>query len=695
MDTGTRHPTFEDRLVWVALGGILLLMVLVRTWVPYSQVFQHGDIVLAANDPYAFRYYLDRLLESGLHPFWPIDWARIPSEIAAHDVTFIVTMWMAAVLLGGSAYAGGLVLAAYPVVAAVATGIMVYLIAVWTTSDRRIGLVAVLLLALTPAHAYRTMLGFGDHDAFGYVALMLTVTGLVWLLRADARRQRFDLWYGVGVVLASGGMITASLGWRGGPILIAPIGIFAVSSAVLCVKHGRPPLRANRGMILSLALGTWLGFVVYFVGGWGEVHRALAPFLLLGLVLAVVVVGEGVHRVGVHWVVSAVPIPLVGLGWFAGLWMGVSIFAEPLERFWEFASGPDADVGERVSLFAGFDTTILMFGLLLLVAVPVMLWVLEIIWEDYRPNWLLLSSFAWGFLVLASFRYRWSALAALFVVVFGAVGVLYLAARMEVTQPVSFDVEEDPLVSMSIQPWHIREWGRAVVVVALVVVLILGMGMVQMPGTMTAITHDDTTHETATFIAGYAAEQDLEDPYVFTEWGSNRAYNYHVSGESRDYGYARNNYRPFVSSSEPSAWEDAVAHGDFVVVQDSQFAYPTDSMQVRLNDRYGSAGDGVEGLSHYRLVYVSEDTSTKVFQVVPGATISGTAEANTTVTIETDVTVGGEAFQYVRVVETDPDGAFTVTVPYAGTYTSDHGSVDVAEEEVIEGVEVRMEPNED
>lgn len=684
----------QERAVWLAVLGALALVVVVRTWIPYGQVFYDGEVMLAANDPYAFRYFVDRLLESGLHPFNPWDLAAIPEEIREHDVTFIVTMWAATVVFGGDATTGGAVLAWYPVVAGVATVGMAGLVATWLTDDRRVGLVALVLLALTPAHAYRTMLGFGDHDAFGYVVVMVTATALVWLLRADARGTSWrDLRYGAAVGLAGAGMVAASLGWRGGPILLAPIAVYAVVAPVVCVKAGRSPAATNRGLLLGLVAGAALGVAVHVGLGWGQLHRGLAPLLLCGLVVALVGIGEAIHRAGVPWPVTMGPIPLVAIAWFGGLWTGHPLFSEPLARFWRFASGPDSDVGERVSLFATPETAVLMFGLLLLVAIPVMLWVLvELTWPA-APGWLLVSSYAWGFLVLASFRYRWSALAALFVVVFGAVGVLYLAHHIGVVRPVAAFADGRGTDRPSWDGEDLAAAGRAAAVVAVVVVLVMGMGLVQVPATMNAITHDETTHETATVIAGYAHADEWADAetYVFTEWGSNRVINYHVSGDSRSYSFSRSHYRSFVSGNDPAEWtdhfEDRVG---FVMVQNSRYQYPTDSMQVRLNDRYGSAGDGVPGLSRYRLLHVSDDGSTTVFAYVPGATITGTGPANATVSLETDVVVSGEAFTYTRTVETDADGEFAVTVPYPGQYATDVGSVAVDEEAVLAGSNVSV-----
>jgi len=95
----------------------------------------------------------------------------------------------------------------------------------------------------------------------------------------------------------------------------------------------------------------------------------------------------------------------------------------------------------------------------------------------------------------------------------------------------------------------------------------------------------------------------------------------------------------------------------------------------------------VPAVEHFRLVHMSRFSAsqggypqalaqtsptvpawTKTFERVPGATIRGTGPANTNVTasVELQPNVGG-AFTYTQRVQTDADGSFTMTVPYAST----------------------------
>jgi dolichyl-diphosphooligosaccharide--protein glycosyltransferase len=60
----------------------------------------------------------------------------------------------------------------------------------------------------------------------------------------------------------------------------------------------------------------------------------------------------------------------------------------------------------------------------------------------------------------------------------------------------------------------------------------------------------------------------------------------------------------------------------------------------------------------------------KVFTLVPGATVTGTGPAETTLDLSTTVTVDGtgRTVEYRRRVETDSEGAFSVTLAHPGEY---------------------------
>lgn len=679
--------------LWLLVG--LALVVVVRVWVPSDEVFRDGAVVLAGNDPYFYRYWLDQLHGSGLSSIDPFDLAKLPAALREHDVLFVWAMWPWALLLGGGPRGSGLVLAWYPVVSAVVTGLLVFVISLWLTEDRRVAVLSVFVLALTPAHAYRTMLGFGDHHAFDYVALMVTVAAIVWLGSNDVRWSdsvRRQLAWVVAVVLLGAALAAQVLAWRGGPILLIPIGVYAIVGTVSSVDVGRSPSASHLGLIVGLALASMLGGFVHIGLGWAPAYRGFAPFVLFGFVAWVLAVGELASARGSTWLDAAVGMPLA-----VGLWMVTLVVVGPelllpLDGYVQFLQDASlarsAGIGETFSLIGSLDRPLLLFGLVLVAAIPSMVWVAAELRRLHRPGWLAVSAYAWVFLAMSVNRVRFTGLLALFTAVFAAVAIVWLAGRMEEATPLVLFGRGAGWGPFGWTPPEESDPLRVIGALGLLVLLVTGVGVAQLPATMDQITVDDRTFEAATWMDEHSAAQGWAYPenYVFSAWGSNRVYNYLVSGEAVSYAYAKRNYRPFVSSSDPVAWYDALEGGTgFIVVRSSSFAYPSDSMQVRLFERHGSAGDGVPGLAHYRLVYIGDAGELKVFTLVPGATIVGTAAPDATLSVATEVRVNGTTVTYRRDVRTDGDGRFSVTVPYAGEYQIGSRTVSVAEADVTAG----------
>jgi dolichyl-diphosphooligosaccharide--protein glycosyltransferase len=418
--------------------------------------------------------------------------------------------------------------------------------------------------------------------------------------------------------------------------------------------------------------------------------------VLFGFVAWVVAAGEVAYAKGTTWLDAAFAMPIaVGL-WLVTLALVGPSLLIPLDQYLQFLQdaslGRSAGIGETFSLFGSLEQPLLLFGLVLVVAVPTMVWVANELRMEFHPGWIALSAYAWVFLALSVNRVRFTGMLALFTAIFAAVGIIWLAGRMEQATPLTIFRLERGWRPFDWKPPEESDPIRVVTVLGLVVLLITGIGVAQTPSTMDQITVDDSTYEAATWMDGYSTDRGWDYPrnYVFSEWGSNRVYNYHVSGESKSYGYAQRNYRSFVSSSEPGAWYEALAGGTgFVVVRSSSFEYPGDSMQVRLFERHGSAGDGVQGLAHYRLVYVGGDGELKVFTLVPGATIVGTGTPNSILPVSTEVRIGQHTFTYRRNVRTDSEGRFSVTVAYPGAYAVGSAEVTVSDTNVTGGDTIR------
>lgn len=82
----------------------------------------------------------------------------------------------------------------------------------------------------------------------------------------------------------------------------------------------------------------------------------------------------------------------------------------------------------------------------------------------------------------------------------------------------------------------------------------------------------------------------------------------------------------------------------------------------------------LSALQNYRLVHASSETvegtdnigKTKIFERVPGATVRGSAPANSTVQAVVELeTQNGRTFEYIQVASVGPNGDFTMTLPYS------------------------------
>lgn len=104
-----------------------------------------------------------------------------------------------------------------------------------------------------------------------------------------------------------------------------------------------------------------------------------------------------------------------------------------------------------------------------------------------------------------------------------------------------------------------------------------------------------------------------------------------------------------------------------------------DGAHVELHHAQGLGDDPA---SHFQLLYAGEEFN--VFAIVEGAQLQITGEANSTVTVSTDVDVPGASETFERTV-TLTDGPTTVVVPYPGEYTVGDETVSVSQLDVEHG----------
>ncbi|WP_137284666.1 STT3 domain-containing protein [Halorussus salinisoli] len=676
-----------------ALGGALAFVLLMRTYV-YPNVFRGEYVVLPSNDPYYYRYWVEQLTVEATGVFDFSVLSGLPGAVAKGEPLMVGTLWWLTNLLGADA--AGLVLAWYPVVSALVVAALVYALAVRVTDDRRVALASVGILAVIPAFAYRTGLGFADHHAFDYPWLALTALSLVWL--ADVDRESLTE---IRPWLASGALGVAVAGqvmaWEAGPLLIGALGVYIAVRAVADVRADRSPLVASTPILAGLALASVLSHLAHTSFGWHTDVVAYSPALLLVGVLGVSLAGEAVRRAEMPPFVLGTAEVAGGLSGLALLPVVLPTYANRLFQrldFLLFKSGP----AETQSIFAGGPTgfflgPILELGFAWILALPI-LGLASV--RAYRRNhvpWLVLCTYGWYFLALATFQRRFVGEFAPFAAILAGYGFVAFATKLDVLSPLSF-AGENPRDET--EPTSLGLPDRATITAVALLFLVVGSaGAVQ-----TAVRHQqvkivDEKFEAATEMDGYADERGWEYPqnYVLSKWGRNRMYNYFVNGESRSYGFAESHYESFLASKDPDAQYQKL--GDrvgFVVTKNLDVQeVPKDSNYARLHQRFGSAGPrGATGAGHYQMMHISDGGSVKAFAVVPGANITGTASVNATVTVSNSVEVDGKKFVYRRVAETGPDGEFSVTVSYPGTYSVGNQTVDVTESAVQNGGNVSV-----
>ncbi|WP_436926235.1 LamG-like jellyroll fold domain-containing protein [Halosimplex amylolyticum] len=674
-----------DRNRLLGIGGTLLFVVLLRTLFSLTAVFRNGSIVLSGNDPYYYRYVIESLVTDGGE-----EMLSLSTGVANGEPLFVISLAAASTLLGGSETAAGLVLAWYPVVSAVLTAAAIYVLAKRLTADRRSGLASVVMLAVLPAHAFRTSLGYADHHAFDYLLLgfvVLTLTELVSSTRSDNRQRRWALAVIFGMVFGS-----QILAWEAGPLLAIPVGAAVVFLTLLDVRANRSTLPWSGSLLAGIALGTLLVTMAHFLLGWHTPNTVLAPILLLCQVTAVIVIGEVTVRVDGSWQAGASTIVGSALTIAVAVWIA-------LPTFWTRAMqqlgrlGAQRDIVETKSLLnADTGAWLLVFGFLLFLAVPVLAITTAAIRDGVR-RWVVPTTYGWWLVGLTLFQIRFAGEASILVALFAGIGFLKLAAWVDLVEdlPLGGGAETMSRAHLTGEPRSGTSRGslgvanrRTVISLVMLFVLVGGLSFLQVPIKTSQVTIDDQTYDTANWISDHAAAQNLTYPenYVLSQWGRNRVYNYFVNGESMSYSFAQSTYADFISSTRPDYWyhrlDDRVR---FVVT--SSVAVSEESLQQYLHEQYGVGA--TPGLSHYRAIYVTEDGSQKVFELVPGAVVTGPGKPNSTAVLTRKVDLGQQTIKYTRKVSVNEHGVYQIRVPYDGTYELGEKSVTIPQRVVEQG----------
>jgi len=661
-------------------GGLLAgTLAFVAIWRAFNvgSVFRDEHVVLGANDPYYYRYWVEQVLAGN------VGLGELPGAVAKGEPLLVATLSVISRLFGGLD-ASGAVLAVYPVVGALIGALCLYVIALRLTADRRVGLAAIALLAITPGHALRTALGFADHHAFDYVWLAVTALSLVVLAgvrgREDLSRRTGLVALGLGI-----GVAGQALAWEAGPLLLVPVAGFVALRVLLDARAGRSPLVAMAPTLAGLALGALLAALGHTLLDWHTPAVAFAPGLLLAGGSLVTAVVEGLFRLDRSVREIAGIEALAGIVGVAAAWVAVPELSDGLGRGLDGLFRSDA-IAETQALLSGDSFGfLLLFGFVLVLAFPALAWASYAVYAgDGDAPWLAASVYGWYFLALASIQVRFVGELALFTALFAGVGFVWLAARIDLAASSELFNDDDREFDRWVPDRPDRSTLAAFVVLFL---LVGGLGMVQSVIKVEQVTTGEERYETAIWMAEYAEEHGLEgqETYVLSSWPDNRMYNYFVSGNSRSYSYAQSTYGEFVTATDPNAMYQTLRdRAAFAVL--GPLDSNEQSIHAQLYDRYGNSGGGQTTTEHYRAVFVSPGGSYKVFQPVAGAILVGNAEPNATVEISANVSVPNDSFSYEQQASTVESGWFELRVPYPKEYEVGDTRISVTETQVTRGL---------
>ncbi|MFB6308598.1 MAG: STT3 domain-containing protein, partial [Haloarculaceae archaeon] len=432
-DISESKPTFDvsapsvDRRTIGQVLGVLAVVAAARL-ISFTAVYRGEYIVLSGNDPYFYRYWVERFAAEGGGLLGIASGVGRQGSLAGDEPLLVTTLSWVSSLLGGGTEVTGHVMAWYPVVAGVVTAALLYVITVKVTADRRVGLAAVLILAFLPGHALRTSLGFADHHAFDYIWLVVTALGLVMLLRSEHDWESLKHRRTIGATLLMGiGMAGQVLAWNSAILLVAPVGLVALGATTIAIANAESPLPSMVPLIVGGAVGTLLVVAAHVAFGWMGAPIIVAVAAIALGTGAVAGLGELWHRFGfdarlypvVNLVLAIVGLAVVRFA-LPTVW---GHFAERSERL--FLS---SDIAEAMSLFSfesfGF---IFLLGFTLVLTLPTMVWATARLGDGDR-RWLVPVTYGWWTLFLASLQVRFVGEFAAFASLFAGLGFVWLAA---------------------------------------------------------------------------------------------------------------------------------------------------------------------------------------------------------------------------------------------------------------------------
>lgn len=672
----------------LALLGALSVVVGARMLI-YRAVFQDGYVVSPGNDPYFYRYWQREMLAASNGPFDLSMLSNYPGDGRA--MTHIPNWWFAE-LLGGTPEAAGTVAAWVPIAAAIFGALFLYALAVTITRDQRVGLLAILFLALTPIHAVYTNLGFLEHRPYQYMWLLVLAVGLAWLAvdvqrrleTKEPRNAATEHLYNRRVWAVSGVVALGTFGsvhvWAGSPITFGAVTMYLGLRVLADVRRRVPPLPANAPGLVGLAVGAILAYLAHVSWGWHGTMEASVPLLVVLGGVTVTAIGEGWHR-------RELPVSLLLLGEAAISVVGTVVYFQlrpsDLQRLQSRADNLFGREGiiEAQSLFSNaiIMHPLFQIGLGFLVGVVALVVITWVVYRLYEPGWLLLVCFTWYYMLMAGLQIRFAAQLSIFLSIFTAVATVFLLDKIELARPLpSLSSETGPV------DFELPSSTRMVVYILLILGFILLLNFFTVPNLVTDATHDEERFGATQAILEHAEEHDRVYPenFVFSSVFDNRMHNYFVSGESREYGFALRHYNDFLRDGHPDDFYAANNEFGYLVIDDLDS--PPRTPHQYLFDEFGAYPVATQ---HYQLIYSTEEI--RAYALVEGATIEAQEGMTATQTIE----VAGETFEYeaMAIPLANGDGTAMIFVAYPGEYQVNGQTATVTETDVMEGNTVALD----
>ncbi|WP_226479861.1 MFS transporter [Natrinema amylolyticum] len=713
-----RFWTAIDPRAMVALVGALVAVAGARM-TAFRSVFRNGRVVSPANDPYYFRYWMEELIAESSGP---TDYGILtdsPAGVFGTRPLAHATNWFVAELLGGGQGTADTVAAWLPVVASVALGLAIYKCTVLLTRDVRVGVASVLVFAVTPINAVYTGLGFIDHQLHQYFWLGITLLTLTWLAVDLQRRLESGIDGQVAVrdhlrehvtwliVVTFGISIAAGIhSWGGSPLLLVPLAGYVAFRVAMDARADISPMRANLPLLVGLAVGSAFSLTLHHRWGWHTEFVATTPALVLGGSIAVAAIGELWQQIDVH---LGGLLALEGLvatgGLFAFRRLQPEEWAEAIVRVNDMFFREGAT--ETASLFSTEYFVIFgplyQLGMGFYIALAVLGWIVWLVARRYEPGWLLVGTYAGYLLVLAGIQVRFAGQLAIPLAILTGLGTVRLLSAVELARPPVPFRDAD-----SIHPDNSRDEravaadggldpsiaipeGQRIAYLLGIGLLVFGLSLIYVPSLTANATYSEGQVDAVDAIDEHAEAANRTYPanFVLSEWGDNRMYNHFVNGESRRYGYARNNYETFVSDTDPDGqYGQFEGRVGYVVMTETDSDVPAESTQAQLFKQYGAGGYSTDGLAHYQALFIDKDVA--VFVVVPGATLKVPGEPGANVTVSTEESISGKSITYEQTATVSDDGRATVTVPYAGEYSVGNQTMQVSADEVLNRTTVTL-----